>query len=255
MILAIDVGNTNIVIGCIDGDRILFNERVCTNRLETDLEYAIRLKNIFEIHCIDRSSIEGAVISSVVPPITGVIAEAVKKLYNINPLIVAPGLKTGFRIMTDNPAELGADLVVDAAAGINFYSVPLIIVDMGTATTVSVIDRDKNYRGGLIIPGMRTSLDALTSNAAQLRNIQLSSPERIIGTNTVECINSGIMHYTAAGIDGVIDRIEEELGEKCTVVATGGLSGLIAPLCRREMIFDNDLLLKGLMVIYNKNKK
>lgn len=157
--------------------------------------------------------------------------------------------------MTDNPAELGSDLVVDAVAGIKYYKVPLILIDMGTATTVSVIDSDLSYRGGLIIPGMRTSLDALTSRAAQLKKVQLDMPKRIIGTNTVECTNAGIMHYTAAGIDGVIDRIEEELGEKCTVVATGGLSGLVTPLCKRDIIHDDDLLLKGLLVIYNMNNK
>ena len=254
MLLAIDIGNTNIVIGCIDNGTILFNERVSTDHKATDLEYAIQFKTITEIHDVRHGAIEAAVISSVVPSVTGEVGRAVKKLFGITPLIVGPGVKTGLRILIDNPAQLGSDLVVDAVAGINFYAPPLIIIDMGTATTFSVVDKDGSYLGGQIIPGMRTSLDALTSGAAQLSTVKLQKPAHVIGRNTGECIQSGIMHYTASGIDGCIDRIEEELGYKCTVIATGGLSGLIVPLCRHEIIYDNDLLVKGLMVIYEKNK-
>lgn len=254
MILAIDVGNTNIVIGCIEGDNILFNERVSTNHLATDLEYAIQLKTIFEIHSITALEVEGAVMSSVVPSITGTIKRAIQKLVKTEVLIVGPGIKTGLRILFDNPAQVGSDLVVDAVAGINYYKAPLVIVDMGTATTMSVIDRDHNYLGTLIIPGLRTSLDALISHAAQLSKVQLDIPKRIIGKNTSECVMNGVMYSAAAGLDGCIERIEEELGEKCTVVATGGLAGMMTKLCKREIIYDNDLLLKGLMVIYNKNK-
>lgn len=255
MLLAIDVGNTNIVIGCIKNDKILFNERVSTNHRATDLEYEIQLKTILEIHDINKNEIEGAVMSSVVPSVTGIIKRAVAKLLNIETIIVGPGIKTGLRILTDNPAQLGSDLVVDAVAGINYYKIPLIIIDMGTATTMSVIDKDGNYAGGAIIPGMKTSLDALVSGAAQLPKIQLDKPEHVIGKYTAECMRSGIMYYTAAGIDGFINRMEEELGYKCTVVATGGLAGLVTPLCQRKIIYDNDLLLKGLTVIYRKNKR
>lgn len=254
MLLAIDAGNTNIVIGCTEGEKILFNERVSTNHKATDLEYAIQLKTIFEIHNINKTEIEGAVISSVVPSITGVIKRAVKKLVNIEPLVVGPGVKTGLRILTDNPAQLGADLVVDAVAGINCYKTPLIIIDMGTATTMSVIDKSENYLGTLIIPGMKTSLDALISGAAQLPKINLDPPKRVVGTNTSECIANGVLYFNASGIDGTIEKIEEELGEECTVVATGGLAGQVIPLCKKEIIYDDDLLLKGLMIIYNKNR-
>ena len=254
MLLAIDIGNTNIVIGCIEDGDILFNERISTDHKATDLEYAIRIRSVLEIHEIKRSEIEGAAVSSVAPAVTGEISRAVEKLFGFTPLIVGPGVKTGLRILIDNPAQLGSDLAVDAVAGLNFYAPPLIIIDMGTATTFSVIDRDGSYLGGQIIPGMRTSLDALTSGAAQLSKVKLQKPEHVIGRNTEECIQSGIMHYTASGIDGCIDRIEDELGYKCTVVATGGLSGLVVPLCRHGIIYDNDLLLKGLMVIYEKNK-
>lgn len=255
MVLAIDVGNTNVVIGCFCNDKILFNERIATNRHATDLEYAIIIKNILEIHNIEINSLEGAIMSSVVPSVTTPMYEAISKLTDKEPLVVGPGIKTGLRILTDNPAQLGSDLVVDAVAGINYYPTPQIIIDMGTATTISVIDKDSNYLGTLIIPGMNTSLDALSSGAAQLPHVNLDLPKRVIGTNTAECMSNGILHYTASGLDGCVERIEDELGEKCTVVATGGLASTVVPLCRQEIIFDNDLLLKGLMIIYNRNKR
>lgn len=255
MILAIDIGNTNIVIGCIENDTILFNERVSTNHTATDLEYTIQLKTVFEIHNIDAKKIQGAIVSSVVPSVTQTIKKAVEKLVNCTPLVVGPGIKTGLRITTDNPAQLGSDLVVDAVAGINFYSTPLIIIDMGTATTISVIDNKQNYTGTLIVPGMKTSLDALVSGAAQLPKVNLDPPKRVIGKNTAECMSNGILLYTASALDGCIERIEEELSEKCIVVATGGLAGSITPLCKRKIIYDNDLLLKGLMILYNKNMR
>ena len=254
MVLAIDIGNTNIVIGCVENDEILFNERVSTNHKATDLEYAIQIKNIFEIHNIDPFALEGAVMSSVVPSITETMENAIKKLTGCTPIIVGPGVKTGLRIMTDNPAQLGSDLVVDAVAGIKHYNAPLIIIDMGTATTVSVIDSDESYLGTLIIPGMRTSLDALVSGAAQLPKVKLDTPKRVVAKNTAESMANGILFYTASGLDGCIERIEEELGRKCTVVATGGLAGSVVPLCKQEIIHDDDLLLKGLMIIYEKNK-
>lgn len=253
MILAIDVGNTNIVIGCIEDDIILFNERVSTKQSATDLEYAIEFKTIFELHDVIPSSVDGVIISSVVPSIIGTIKRAVKKLVDAEILTVGPGIKTGMRIAMDTPARLGSDLVVDAVAGIAYYGAPLIIIDMGTATTMSVVDKNGDYIGGVIIPGLRTSLDALISGAAQLSKVNLETPKRVIGKNTSECINNGILLSTACGLDGMIERIEDELGYKCTVIATGGLSGIITPLCKRDIIFDDDLLLKGLMVLYNKN--
>lgn len=254
MILAIDVGNTNIVIGCIENNTILFNERVSTKQRATDLEYAIEFKTIFELHEILPQNIDGVIISSVVPSVIGTVKRAVKKLVNSEIITVGPGIKTGLRIATDNPAQLGSDLVVDAVAGIAYYKAPLIIIDMGTATTMSVIDRNGDYLGGEIIPGLRTALDALINGTAQLSKVNLESPKRVIGKNTSECINNGILLFTASGLDGMIERIEDELGYKCNVVATGGLAGLVTPLCKKEIIFDDDLLLKGLMIIYNKNK-
>lgn len=254
MILAIDVGNTNIVIGGFEGEKILFRERVSTNRTATDLEYAVTVKTALHMNHFSVESVDGAVMSSVVPSVTSTFSRAIEKLCDVEVLVVGPGVKTGLSIVIDNPKQLGSDLVVDAVAGIHEYKVPMIVIDMGTATTFSVIDKNKNYIGGLITPGMAVATDALVSRTSQLQRFSFDVPKRVIGTNTVDCMKSGIMYSNATAIDGIIDRIEEELGEKCTVVATGGLSGTVTPLCRKEIILDDDLLLKGLMVIYKKNQ-
>ncbi len=158
---------------------------------------------------------------------------------------MVPGLKTGLNIMLDNPSEMGADRVADAVAAMTFYPVPLVIVDMGTATTVSVVDEKKRFMGGMILPGVRVSLDALTARASQLSGISIEEPKRLIGRNTVDCMKSGILYGNAAAVDGIVDRIEEYLGQDVTVIATGGMSKKIIPHCKREMIWDADLLLEG----------
>lgn len=255
MILAIDIGNTNIVLGCIDGDKCLFVERLSTVRTKTELEYAIDIKNVLDIYHIHRSDIEGGIVSSVVPQITNIVKLAVEKILKKEVLVVGAGIKTGLNIRMDNPAQLGSDLVVNAVAGIAEYPVPLLILDLGTANTVSVIDKNKNYIGGMIYPGIGVSLDSLTAHASQLGGIGIEAPEHIIGKNTVECMKSGIIYSSAAAIDGIIDRLQEELEGEATVVATGGLAKKIVPYCKREIILDDDLLLKGLAVIYRKNRK
>ncbi|MBP0982649.1 MAG: type III pantothenate kinase [Oscillospiraceae bacterium] len=254
MILAVDIGNTNIVLGCADDNEILFRERLSTNQTETSLEYAVRIKAALDINKIAPESISGAIISSVVPSVTGTVKAAIEKLISVKVLTVGPGIKTGLSIVIDNPAQLGSDLVVDAVAGINEYPVPQIIIDMGTATTYSVIDKNRSFIGGLIATGMAASAEALSSKTAQLPKIAFEKPKKIINSNTVECMKSGIMYSNACAIDGIIERIEEELGEKCTVVATGGLSSVVVPLCKREIIIDDDLMLKGLVLIYSRNK-
>ncbi len=254
MILAIDIGNTNIVLGCIDREKTYFIERVSTVRTKTELEYAIDIKNVLDIYHIKRGDMEGAIISSVVPQITNLVRLAAEKILHKEVMVLGPGLKTGLNIQMDQPGQLGADLVADAVAGISEYQVPLIIFDMGTATTVSVVDSQKHYIGGMILPGLQISLDALTARASQLGGISIEAPRRVIGKNTVECMKSGILYSSAASIDGIIDRIEEELGQKATVIATGGLAKKIVPHCRQQVILDEDLLLKGLMVIYEKNQ-
>ena len=253
MLLAIDMGNTNIVIGCIKEDKILFVERLSTDQSKTELEYAVGFKTVFELYGIKSDEIKGAIISSVVPPLTGIIRKAVEKIIGIKPMVVGPGIKTGLNILMDNPKTVGADLIVDAVAGISEYGAPLVIVDMGTATTISVVDKDKNYVGGMIIPGIRVSMDSLVNRTSQLPRIGFDVPEKVVGTNTVDCMKSGIIHGNAAMLDGMVDRIEEELGYSVKVVATGGLAGVVIPNCKKEIIMDDSLLLKGLNIIYKKN--
>lgn len=254
MILAIDIGNTNIVVGCIDQEKTYFIERLSTVRTKTELEYAVDLKTVVDIYHIKRTDIEGCIISSVVPQITNAVKLAAEKLLHKEPMVLGPGVKTGLNIMMDNPGQLGADLVANAVAGIHEYPLPLAIIDMGTASTVSVVDEKKHYVGGMIFPGMGVSLDALTARASQLSGISIEAPKRIIGKNTIECMKSGVIYSNAAALDGIVDRIEEELGQKITVVATGGLARKIVPHCRREILLDEDLLLKGLLIIYEKNR-
>ena len=253
MILAVDIGNTNIVLGGFEEREILFRERISTNRIATDLEYMTYFKTALEMHGMKVSDIKGAIISSVVPSVTATAKQAIHKLAGVTAMTVGPGVKTGLSIMIDNPATLGADLAVDAAAAISQYKPPMIIIDMGTATTMSVVDKNKNYIGGVIMTGMAVSSEALTTRTSQLPRIAFEAPRKVIGTNTVDCMKSGLMYSTASSLDGMIDRIEEELSDKCTVIATGGLAHMIVPLCKRDIILDEDLLLKGLMVIYNKN--
>lgn len=254
MILAIDMGNTNIVIGCIDSDQTYFAERITTNHNKTGMEYAINIKNILEIHGIDTAKIEGAILSSVVPPLNAAISSAVKKILGYHPMLVGSGIKTGMNILMDNPKTVGSDMIVDAVAAIRDYPSPIIIIDMGTATTMSVVDQAGNYIGGVILPGLRVSLDSLSRNAAQLPDISLDIPKKVIGKNTIDCMRSGIMYGNAGMIDGIIDRMEAELGQKASVVATGGLSRFIVPLCRHKIVYDEALLLKGLLILYEKNK-
>ena len=254
MILAIDIGNTNIVVGCIDEEKIYFTERLSTVRTKTELEYAVDLKTVLDIYHIKRTDIEGCIISSVVPQITGIAKLAAEKILKKEVMVLGPGVKTGLNIVMDNPGQLGADLVADAVAGLASYPVPLVVIDMGTATTISVVNSKKQYIGGVIMPGVGISLDALTARASQLSGISIDAPRHIIGKNTIECMKSGVLYSNAAALDGIIDRIEEELGEKTTVIATGGLAKKIVPHCRKEIILDEELLLKGLMLIYRKNK-
>ena len=255
MILAIDIGNTNIVVGCFDKNEVLFVERVSTDHKKTELEYAISLKNVLEIYRIDPKQVEGGIISSVVPPLTNVLKSSAEKIISGEVLVVGPGIKTGLNILMDNPASVGSDLIVDAVAAIHEYPVPLIFIDMGTATTISVVDEEKRYRGGMILPGMRVSMDSLTSRTAQLPHISMEAPKKLIGRNTIDCMKSGMIYGNASCIDGMIRRIKKELDrDDITVIATGGLSKVILPYCEENIIYDNELLLKGLRLIYKKNK-
>lgn len=255
MLLAIDIGNSNIVIGGIEDDQIKFEARIATDRIKTSDQYGVEIKNILNLFEVAPQQVEDCIISSVVPPVFNAVRTGVIKLTGLTPMVVGPGIKTGLNIQMDNPASVGSDLIVAAVAALQEYQAPLMLIDMGTATTITVVDKDNTYIGGAIIPGVRVSAEALSSRAAQLPGIQLDRPKRAIGKNTVECMRSGIMFGAAAMLDGMIERMEAELGKQTTVVATGGIAQFVAPLCKREIRLEKDLLLKGLNIIYKKNKK
>lgn len=256
MIAAVDIGNTNVVIGCIENGEILFTSRFRTNIEQTDCEYAALLLDMFSLHGIGPAAIEGSIISSVVPPLRAVMQSAMERLIGKPALMVGAGLKTGLNILTDNPARVGSDLIVGAVAALEKYPRPIIIFDFGTATTLAVLDREGCYIGYMIMPGLRGSLDALCSNTTQLPHISLDPPSSLLGKNTVDAMRSGTLLGCAAMVDGLIDRIESEtLGCPATAVATGGLSAVILPHCRRKIIFDDELLLHGLWTLYQKNRK
>lgn len=255
MILAIDVGNTNIVIGCIEAGNIRSIVRIQTSVRETEAEYAIKLKQVLEFYGVDPRGFEGAIISSVVPPVTEALRLAVLSITGINGIVVGPGMKTGLDVRIDDPGTLAGDLVVGSVAAIAYYGAPAIVLDMGTATTMVVIDKNNCYLGGAILPGVKLSYSALASGTSLLPDISITPPKKAIATNTVDSMRSGAVFGTAATIDGMIERMEAELGYACRVVATGGLANAIAPYCRREILCDDDLLLKGLWVLYEKNRK
>lgn len=254
MILAIDIGNSNIVLGVYDGDELKFISRISSyDLLITSDEMAIKVNEIFTIRNINKNDITGSILSSVVPSLTNTICQAIRLLTGADPFIVGPGIKTGINIKIDNPAQLGSDLLVDCVAASTLYPKPCVVVDMGTATTFSVVDENNCMRGGVIMPGVRTALNALISKTAQLPQISLEPPKKAIGTNTVDCMRSGIVLGTASMIDGMIDRIEEELGTTPFVVATGGLSEEISKHTRRKIEHNPTLLLQGLYILYKKN--
>lgn len=254
MLLAIDIGNTNITLGVYDDNVLKFTARLATVHGTTADQYAVEIKNILELHGLAYTLIEDCIVSSVVPSVGGAISNAVSLLCDIVPLELGPGVKTGLNIKIDNPAQLGADLVAGAVGAISEYTLPCVVIDMGTASTISVIDRNGMYLGGVISAGVRLTLKALTENTAQLPSIDINAPKSVIGSNTVDCMKSGLIFGTAAMIDGLLKRISDELGEKPTVVATGGLSKEIINHCESDIIYNPNLLLDGLREIYEKNK-
>ena len=255
MLLAIDIGNTNLVIGCIENDQILFKARIATDRLRTSDQYGVEIKNMLEAYGVQIKDIDDCIISSVVPPVFNSVKTGVIKIIGKQPMVVGPGLKTGLNIQVDVPSQVGSDRIVIAVAALAEYKAPLILMDLGTATTIEVVEPENTYIGGVIIPGVRVSLDALTSRAAQLPGISLDKPKQVIGKNTVDCMRSGMMYGTASMLDGLIDRIAEELGHTSTIIATGGLAQFVTPLCKHEIILEKELLLKGLNILYKKNKR
>ena len=249
-VLTVDIGNSNIVIGCTNDHKVQFVERMHSDRSKTELEYAVLVKMVLELHQVSITSLDGAIISSVVPPLTGLLQGAIEKLTGIRSMTVGPGIKTGLRI---NGSGVGADLVVGAVAALHDYGAPAIIIDMGTATTVTVIDKDGTFIGGVIYPGVAIALQSLESSTAQLPHIQLAAPEKIICMDTIGSMQAGVVYGNAGALDAIVERMIAELGYPATVIACGGLAPLIVPNCRHEIVIDDELLLKGLDILFYKN--
>lgn len=254
MLLALDAGNTNITMGVFDGEKLLFVSRMTSDSTRMQDQYAVEIKDILALYGVEVSDIDGAVISSVVPRLQQYMAKAVKRLFKIEPVIVSAKTVKDLDLGISDPESTGADLIVGVVAVKTLYSYPAIIIDMGTATTITVLDKKGTMIGGSIIPGIGISLDALVSGAALLSSVQLEAPPQVIGTSTVECVQSGSVYGSACMIDGLVDRMEEELGYECRVIATGGLAETVVKNCRREIELSDTLLLDGLKIIYEKNK-
>ena len=255
MILTIDVGNTNVVLGCVEDGVVVSRSRLATNTSDLPNDYAMKMRQSFAFDSIDYPEFEGAILSSVVPQVNRAIRSAVRKLTGLECIIVGAGIKTGVNVKIDDPGTLAGDLITGTVGALSMYKPPIIIVDMGTATTIVAVDKDGAYIGGAIVPGVNLSFEALSQGTSLLPNISIEAPRKCIATNTVDSMKSGAVFGTAAMIDGMIERMEEELGQSATVVATGGLSGGIIPYCKHEIKHEPDLLLKGLAILYQKNAK
>ena len=229
--------------------------RLATNTSDLPNDYAMKMRQSFAFDSIDYHEFEGAILSSVVPQVNRAIRSAVRKLTGLECIIVGAGIKTGVNVKIDDPGTLAGDLITGTVGALSMYKPPIIIVDMGTATTIVAVDKDGAYIGGAIVPGVNLSFEALSQGTSLLPNISIEAPRKCIATNTVDSMKSGAVFGTAAMIDGMIDRMEEELGQSATVVATGGLSGGIIPYCKHEIKHEPDLLLKGLAILYQKNAK
>jgi len=256
MLLAIDIGNSNLSVGAFEEDRLVFVSRLATERHRTGDQYALELKSICEMHRTSPSAFDAAIIGSVVPELTPVLGAAAYTLTGCQPVILGPGLKTGLNILTDNPAQVGADLIAAAVACAAMYPLPCLAADLGTATKISIIDSKGAFCGCTIAPGVAISLEALASRTSQLPNISLQAPTKAAGKNTVDAMRSGIIFGTAAMIDGLCEIMEAELGEgPCFTVATGGLAADIVPVCKRDIVFNGELVLEGLRLVFEKNRK
>jgi len=253
MILAIDIGNTNIVLGGFAEDALQFVARIATDASKTEDEYAAKILSILLLHKVTETKVEGAVISSVVPPLNIVMKKALKIAYGVEALMVGPGIKTGINMQCDNPASVGADLICACVAAHNLYGSPSLIIDMGTATKMLLMNESGAFVGATIAPGVKIALAALSGGTAQLPQISLEAPKSVIGKNTIDCMRSGVVFGNACMIDGMIDRFNEEMGMELKVYATGGQAETIVRHCKHNITVDKDLVLEGLYIIYKKN--
>ena len=254
MILTVDIGNTNIVLGGFSGDEPSFVARLATDTKKTEDEYAALLRSVLSIREVEKKEIRGAIIASVVPPLNDIMKKAIRIVYGIDSVLVAPGIKTGLGIHCDNPQTVGADLISACVAANEIYGAPCLVIDMGTATKIMLVDKSGTFCGASIIPGVSIGLHALSGGTAQLPQISLEAPKSVIGKNTVDCMRSGVVFGNACLIDGMLDRFFEEAGGEMPVIATGGLSGTIIPLCNHNITLDEHLVLRGLRILYDKNR-
>ena len=254
MILLLDVGNTNIVLGVYKDEKLIKSWRISTDKNKTADEYGIQIRVLFQYAGIDADEIKAIVLSSVVPPIMHALESMSEKCFGIKPLVVGPGVKTSMSIKYDNPKEVGADRIVNAIAAIEKYGGPLIVVDFGTATTFCAISKNDEYLGGAIAPGIGISTEALVAKAAKLPRIELTKPKTVIGKNTITSMQSGIIYGFVGQVDGIVNRIKAEMGSDAKVVATGGLAGLISKESTTIDIVNPNLTLEGLLIIYERNR-
>ena len=254
MILTIDIGNTSIALGGFEGDELKFVGRLSTDVTKTEDEYASKIMSILALHTVHKENIDGAIISSVVPALNLVMKSALRLVYDVDALMVCPGIKTGIGILCDSPSSVGADLICSCVAANELYSAPALIIDIGTATKMIVTNKNGAFIGVSIIPGVMMGLKALSNGTAQLPQVGLEAPATVIGKNTVDCMKSGVIFGHASLIDGMIDRINAEVGERLPVIVTGGYASVVVSHCNHKMVIDEYLVLKGLNLIYNKNK-
>lgn len=253
MLLVFDIGNSNIVLGAYKGEQLLRHWRISTDRQKTGDEYGLLINNLFEHHKLNVKDIQAIIISSVVPPLVVPISKMCKRYFNIEPLIVGPGIKTGIRLKYENPREIGADRIVNAVGAYEKFGGPLIIIDFGTATTFCAIDDNGDYLGGAIAPGIGISTEALFQRAAKLPRIELVTPKSVICRNTVASMQSGIIFGFTGQVDEIVRRMKEELGKDAKVVATGGLANLIAKQSKAIDVVEPFLTLDGLYILYKRN--
>ena len=255
MIFAFDVGNSHIVIGMVEDGKVQYTIRFHTDPRETATEYIIKLRQITDFYGLDPTAFEGSILSSVVPRVTESLKTALEALIGRRAMVVGPGIKTGMNLRVDEPGSVAADLIVGGVAASAYYGTPAIVVDMGTATTLTVVDKNNCFRGGAIVPGIKLGYNALSAGTSLLPDVSILPPKKVVGSNTVDCMRSGAVFGTAAMIDGMIARMEAELGYPCTVVATGSLAADVIPCCTRPgIIVDGELLLRGLWKLYEKNR-